>query len=94
MATPTSTTPPAAPLPAVTQGITQVIGILSAVNVGIPVIVGTITSIIGIVKALRGTAPPLDAIIRDIETTVAANDAKGKAAIAALKASQAATPGA
>lgn len=66
--------------------ITQIIGVLTQVNVAIPVVVSVITSVIGIVKALRGTAPPLDQIIAQIEAQVAENTARGKAELARLRA--------
>lgn len=86
MATPTTPTPGATPLPAVAQGVSSVIATLGAINAGIPVIMTVVTSIIGIVKALRGTAPPMAEIIAQVETTVAANDARGTAEIARLRA--------
>lgn len=85
-----TSTPTPTPLPAVSSGISSVVSTLSAVNVAIPVIVSVATSIIGIVKALRGTAPPMADIIAQVETTVAANDVRGQAEIARLRAELAA----
>lgn len=77
---------PASPLPEVARQLASVTAVLAQANVAIPVIVGTVTAVVSIIKALKGTAPPMADLIRDIEQQVAANQARGEAELARLRA--------
>ena len=80
------TTPTPTPAAPVAGRIAEIIGGLAQANVAIPIITGTIISIIGIVKALNGPELELADLTAQIDAAVKANQARGEAEIARLKA--------